>query len=151
VGSAIVFLTGVGLLAGFALAFQAPVNAGLARAMGSVFAAVACSFFVGLLGALVAWGVSRLVGVPTMAGPLRIELRWYHFTGGLLGLAGVIALTFIVPRMGAAGAVSAVTAGQLICGLTADRLGWLVPQADIAPRRYAGAALVLVAVWLMRR
>lgn len=134
--------------AGFAL--QGPVNAGLARYVGGP---VSASFFSFTVGALICaavfaaawmWGDTNVRGFVTAPRHLLI--------GGIFGSAGVIAMAFIVPRLGVGMATTAMMAGQLVAALLADKFGWFVDApVPLSMRRLAGAGLMLIAVWMLRR
>src|SRR5688572_7901673 len=103
-GVAVLLTAGVGVL----VALQAPINAGLGKATGSLPAALV-SFLIGtlLLAAIVvlAGQASDLTG----AG----EVRWYYLLGGALGAAYVTTVLITVTSIGAGGVAAATITGQL--------------------------------------
>ena len=134
-------------LVGGLIALQPPINAGLARATGSLPAAFV-SFLVGtiVLGALVV-----LAG---KAGGLTstFDVSWYYLTGGLLGLAYVTAVLITVSSIGAGGVAAATITGQLTAAIVIDRLGILgLEQTELTPGRLFGVALLLVGTYLVVR
>jgi transporter family-2 protein len=109
------------------------------------------SFCVGMLGALVAIGVSRWLGE---AGDWRAALQapWWAWCGGLVGMTFVALAILAVPRIGAASFSAAAIAGQLLGALILDHFGLLgLEQDSITVQRLGGALLLLAGVWLMLR
>ena len=99
-----VFLLALG---GAAIAVQAPINAGLARGIGSAAGAAAVSFGVGFvaLGLLTvvtggAGGFAKLAGVPV-----------WQLAGGLLGAYYVWSVITGIPTLGVVTAIAAMILG----------------------------------------
>lgn len=141
-----VFLLAV--LAGALVAAQGPIYARLAHALGgpvqaalTAFASATC-----VLAALAAAG-----GVLPRAADLRALPLWV-WAGGVLGIMVVAISTVAVPRLGAAGYLVALVAGQMVAGALYDRAGafGLPPRAPSA-LNWLGLALVvagaLLATW----
>jgi transporter family-2 protein len=136
------------VVAGGATALQAPTNARLAAAVASPVNAAFVSFAVGTvaLGLMVAalqtrpdWAATR--GLP-----------WYAWIGGLYGAVFVVAAAWGVPRLGVALTITLMVAGQLLFSLVLDHFGALgVPRQPLTLGRFAGVALVLAGVLLVRR
>jgi transporter family-2 protein len=129
------------------IALQAPVNAGLARATGSVAAAVV-SFVVGTL---VLAAIMLLAG---KGGGLRstFEIEWYYLIGGLLGAAYVYTVLVTVTSVGAGGVTAATITGQLTVSVLIDRLGVLgLEQVPLSWDRLLGVALLLAGTFLIVR
>lgn len=62
----------------------------------------------------------------------------------------MVGITVAVPRLGVATALGMRTFGNLVAALVADHFGWLSAEAiPLAPRRLAGAALLLAGALLM--
>jgi transporter family-2 protein len=137
-------------LAGVAFSLQGPLNAGLAQHTGSATTAAFLSFVVGVASATVIAGVATAFG---RGGTLLPDGVPRHlFLAGCLGAFGVITMTIIVPRIGVTMAIAAMMAGQLGAALVTDRMGWFgASGAELSTRRLAGAGLMMVAVWMMRR
>jgi bacterial/archaeal transporter family-2 protein len=134
---------GVGAL----VAFQAPVNALLARSVGS-FPAAIVNFLVGLALLLViafvlAGGVDRDPSEP---------IHWYYLLGGVAGAAYVATALVTVKTLGAGGVTAATIAGQLTASLVADRLGILgLDERALSPPRILGVVLLVVGTFLVVR
>jgi bacterial/archaeal transporter family-2 protein len=142
-GLAVLLTAAVGGL----IALQAPINAGLGRATGSLPAALV-SFAIGtlLLAVIVA-----LIG---QAGGLSstFDVRWYYLIGGLLGAAYVTVALIAVNSIGAGGVAAATITGQLTTAVVIDRLGILgLEQADFSATRIAGVVLLLAGTYLVVR
>ena len=134
-------------LVGGVLALQAPINAGLGRATGTLPAALV-SFAVGTLLLAVIVALSGDAGGVTST----FDVRWYYLVGGLLGAAYVTCVLVTVRSLGAGGVTAATIAGQLTMSLVVDQLGILgVAQKPITVSRAAGVALLAVGTFLVVR
>jgi transporter family-2 protein len=134
-------------IAGGLIALQPPVNAGLAKATGSLPASM-ISFAIGTL-ILVA-----LVAVSGQAGNVSstFEVRWYYLLGGLLGVCYVTTVLITVSSIGAGGVAAATVTGQLTAGVLIDRLGILgLDETPITPERIVGIVLLLGGTYLVVR
>jgi transporter family-2 protein len=134
-------------LTGGLIALQAPINAGLGKATGSVAAALV-SFAVGtlLLGAIVV--------IAGQADGLRstFDVRWYYLLGGALGAAYVFTALKTVGTIGAGGVAAATITGQLTLSVIIDRLGILgLEEQPITAARVAGVTLLLAGTYLIVR
>lgn len=127
------------LVVGMTAAMQPPINAALARRTGSLESAT-ISFAVGTL---VLFAVALVVGegsfLATRGAPV------WQLTGGLIGALFVWSTIVMVPRLGAAGLVAGIIAGQLVGGMAIDRFGLFgLPQTPITWVRMLGLVLLLV-------
>jgi transporter family-2 protein len=139
----------LGILSGAFIAVQAPINAQLARGLGSPVTAAAFSFLSGavVLG-IVSIVLTRFNGV---ALDWKAPAPWLFVTGGLLGGFYVTLSTVLVPRMGAAALMAFLVAGQLMAGMVLDRIGFLgFAVREISLGRIAGAVLLLAGALLVR-
>jgi transporter family-2 protein len=134
-------------LAGGLIALQAPINAGLGRATGSLPAALV-SFGIGtiaLAGIVVASG--KAGGVASVT-----DVSWYYLVGGLLGAVYVTNALIAVDSIGAGGVAALTVAGQLIASVAIDRLGLFgLEQVALTPERVVGVALLLAGTILVVR
>lgn len=134
-------------LAGGLVALQPAMNAGMARATGSLPAAL-ISFTVGLLaiGAIVTvsgqvGGLAEAPGVP-----------WYYWLGGLCGALWITLSLIAISSLSAGGVVAATISGQLTGAVIADRLGILgLEQTAITPGRLLGVVLLIAGTLLVVR
>ncbi|HEY1284950.1 MAG TPA: DMT family transporter [Solirubrobacterales bacterium] len=133
--------------AGGLIALQAPINAGLGRATGSLPAALV-SFGVGTL------ALAAIVVLSGQAGGLgsTFEVSWYYLLGGLLGAAYVANALVAVTAIGAGGVAAATITGQLLASVAIDRLGLFgLEQVSLSPERVIGVALLLAGTVLVVR
>jgi transporter family-2 protein len=133
--------------AGGLIALQAPINAGLGRATGSLPAALV-SFGVGTL------ALAAIVVLSGQAGGLgsTFEVSWYYLLGGLLGAAYVANALVAVTAIGAGGVAAATITGQLLASVAIDRLGLFgLEQVSLSPERVIGVALLLAGTVLVIR
>ena len=122
--------TAVILLGGVLLSVQSPLNAQLAKAVGSSVNAALISFLVGTV-ALVAVAVAQRVAPD---GGATRALPWYAWIGGLCGAVFVSAAAYAAPRLGVATMLSLAIASQLIAAVVLDHFGVLgVPQHSVSP------------------
>jgi len=139
-----VLLTAV---AGGLIALQAPINAGLGRATGSLPAALV-SFSVGTL------ALAAIVVLSGKAGGLdsTFDVSWYYLLGGLLGAIYVTNALIAVAAIGAGGVAAATITGQLVASVAIDRLGLLgLDQVPLSPDRILGVALLVAGTLLLVR
>jgi transporter family-2 protein len=139
-----VLLTAV---AGGLIALQAPINAGLGKATGSLPAALV-SFVIGTA------ALAAIVVLSGQAGGLgsAIDVRWYYLVGGLLGAIYVANALITVTVIGAGGVAAATITGQLVASVAIDRLGLFgLDQVPLSPERIIGVALLLAGTVLVVR
>ena len=133
--------------AGGLIAVQAPVNAGLGRATGSLPAALV-SFSVGSL------ALAAIVILSGKAGGLSstFDVSWYYLLGGFLGALYVLNALVAVSVIGAGGVAAATVFGQLTASVVIDRLGLFgLDQVPLSPERVIGIALLLAGTILVVR
>ena len=136
------------VFAGGFIALQAPINAGLGKAVGSIPAA-SISFAIGTA-ALVA--ITLLVGggygkVGEIGG-----LPWYYLLGGALGAVYVTTALIAVQTLGAGGVTGATIAGQLVMSVVLDRFGAFgLEQRELSPLRLLGLGLLALGTILVVR
>lgn len=134
-------------IAGGLIALQAPINAGLGRATGSLPAALV-SFLIGTV------ALAAIVVLSGKAGGLgsTFDVSWYYLLGGLLGAIYVANALIAVTAIGAGGVAAATITGQLVASVAIDRLGLFgLDQVSLGPERIAGVALLLAGTVLVVR
>ena len=139
-----VILTAV---AGGLIALQAPINAGLGKATGSLPAAL-ISFLVGTV------ALGAIVVLSGKAGGLgsTFDVSWYYLLGGLLGAIYVANALIAVTAIGAGGVAAATITGQLVASVAIDRLGLFgLDQVSLSPERLVGVGLLLAGTVLVVR
>ncbi len=142
-GLAVLLTAGAGGL----IALQAPINAGLGRATGSLPAALV-SFLVGTV------ALAAIVVLSGKAGGLSstFDVSWYYLLGGLLGAVYVANALIAVTAIGAGGVAAATIAGQLTFSVAIDRLGLFgLDQVPLSPERVIGVALLMAGTVLIVR
>jgi transporter family-2 protein len=133
--------------AGGLIALQAPINAGLGRATGSLPAALV-SFAVGSV------ALAAVVVLSGKAGGLSstFDVSWYYLLGGLLGAVYVTTVLIVVTSIGAGGVAAATVTGQLTASVVIDRLGVFgLDQVPLSPERLLGVGLLLAGTFLVIR
>jgi transporter family-2 protein len=139
-----VILTAV---AGGLIALQAPINAGLGRATGSLPAALV-SFVVGTI------ALAAIVVLSGKAGGLSstFDVGWIYLLGGLLGAIYVVNALIVVGSIGAGGVAAATITGQLVASMAIDRLGLFgLDEIPLTPERILGVVLLGIGTILVVR
>jgi transporter family-2 protein len=134
-------------VAGGLIAAQAPINAGLGKATGSVAAALV-SFSIGTV------ALASVVVLSGKAGGLgsTFDVSWYYLLGGLLGAIYVLNALIAVSAIGAGGVAAATVFGQLTAAVVIDRLGLFgLEQTPLTAGRVLGVVLLLVGTLLVVR
>ena len=129
------------------IALQPAINAGLAKATGSLPAALV-SFASGtLLLALIVAAIGEAGGLGS-----TFDVHWYYLLGDVLGAAYVTMALITVSEIGAGGVAAATITGQLTASIVLDRLGVLgLTEQPITAQRLIGVALLLTGTYLVVR
>jgi len=133
--------------AGGLIAAQAPINAGLGKATGSMAAALV-SFSIGTV------ALATIVVLSGKAGGLSstFDVSWYYLLGGFLGAIYVTNALIAVSAVGAGGVAAATITGQLTASVAIDRFGLFgLDQVALSPERVAGVVLLLAGTVLIVR
>ncbi|WP_306152619.1 DMT family transporter [Roseovarius sp. MMSF_3281] len=138
---------GLAAMAGVAISLQNPINAGLARHIGSSLGATTICFAVGLIALSIA---SLLFGQwPAVLQAPHAPL--VLLSGGLLGAFLVWAALYSVPILGVLTLVAVLILGQITAALVIDHYGLFGLQAQaISFNRLLAAGLVLAGIVLSR-
>ena len=135
----------IGLAGGLAVGLQGPLASMLTQKMG-VLESV---FIVHVGGALIALIPMFILG--SRLGEWR-SVPWYAFGTGIFGLVVIGAISYMIPRVGAAAAVTTLVAGQLLLSAALDHFGWLgATERTLDAPRLFGLAVVFIGVWLTVR
>jgi bacterial/archaeal transporter family-2 protein len=135
------------VIAGVALATQAPINAALGRSLGSPVGAAAVSFGVGFL---VLFVLTLLLDGPSTFLRLGATPGW-QIVGGFLGAYYVFAVLWGVPTLGVLSTMAALILGQMAAALVLDGSGLFGLQVlALSPQRIAAAVLVAAGLVLSR-
>jgi len=132
----------VGLAGGIAVGLQGPMASMISQRLG-IFESV---FIVHLGGALIAL-VPMLIYGSKLAQWRSVP--WYVLGAGVFGLVVIGAVSYMIPRVGVAAAVTSVVAGQLLVSAVLDHFGLLgaaVKPLDLT--RILGLSVVMLGVWL---
>ena len=136
----------VGLVGGIAIGFQASFVSLMSQIIGSME-----STFVVHFGGAVLAGV---ILVAMRGGNLSAwqNVPWYALGAGALGLVGVGAISYSIPRLGPSGLFILLLVGQLLVGLVIDHFGLFGNAArPIDLSRVAGIAVLFLGTWLVLR
>ncbi len=109
----------IGLAGGVAVGLQSPMASMISQRLG-LFESV---FIVHLGGALVA-----LIPLLIYSGGKLSQWRnlpWYTLAAGVFGLIVIGAISYMIPRIGVAAAITTIVAGQLLVSTLLDHFGLL--------------------------
>ena len=133
----------IGLAGGIAVGLQSPLASMMSQRLGtleSIFIVHAGGALIALIPLLV-YGGGKLSQWRTVP--------WYALVAGVFGLVVIGAISYMIPRIGVAGSIITVVAGQLLVGTILDQFGWLgAMQRPLDATRLLGLAVVLIGVWL---
>ena len=133
----------IGLAGGVAVGLQSPMASMITQRLG-MFESV---FIVHMGGALIA-----LIPLLVYGGGKLAQWRsipWYALGAGIFGLIVIGAISYMIPRIGVAGAITTIVAGQLLVSVVLDHFGLLgALSRPLDPTRIIGLAVVLLGVWL---
>lgn len=133
----------IGLAGGVAVGLQSPMASMITQRLG-VFESV---FIVHVGGAIIALAPILYYSGGKL-GQWR-SLPWYTLLAGVFGLVVIGAISYMIPKVGVAAAITTIVAGQLLVSIVLDHFGLLgasVRTLDIT--RVAGILVVLFGVWL---
>ena len=132
----------VGLVGGMAIGVQSPMSSMISQRLGMLESI----FIVHAGGALIA-----LIPILVFGSRLREwrSVPWYTLGAGAFGLIVISSMSYMIPRIGIAGALITLLAGQLLVGSLLDHFGWLgVTQRVMDLPRVIGLVVVMAGVWL---
>ena len=133
----------IGLAGGVAVGLQSPLASMISQRLGTLESI----FIVHTGGALLALIPLLYFG----GGRLREwrSLPWYALLAGAFGLVVIAAISYMIPRIGVAGSIITVVAGQLLVGTILDHFGWLgAMERTLDATRMLGMGILLLGVWL---
>jgi bacterial/archaeal transporter family-2 protein len=135
----------IGVIGGIAVGLQSPMASMITQRLG-LFESV---FIVHVGGALIA-----LIPILIYGGKLAQwrSVPWYTLGAGIFGLVVIGAISYMIPRVGVAAAITTIVAGQLLVGTVLDHFGLLgAAERSLDPSRILGLIVVLAGVWLTVR
>ncbi len=137
------------VLIGVAMTIQSGINAQLQSHLNQPL----LTAFLSFLGGLILLGVILLV----VRKPLPLvadfrEIKWYYYTGGLLGAFVVYAVIISVHKIGAANMFVVIVAGQLITAVIMDHFSMLgLKENPVTLQKLLGILLVIAGAWLVNK
>jgi len=136
----------IGLVSGVAVGLQSPLASMITQRLGMLESI----FILHIGGAL-------LVAIPLIflgggnLGNWR-SLPWYALAAGSMGLIVVGGVSYMIPRVGVATAITLIIAGQLVISSLLDQYGLLGMQTrPMDLQRLFGLIVVFVGAWLTVR
>lgn len=139
----ILFILIIGLAGGIAVGLQSPLASLMSQRLGTLESV----FIVHAGGALIAL-IPLLVYGGGKLGQWR-SVPWYALMAGVFGLVVIGAISYMIPRIGVAGSIITVVAGQLLVGTILDQFGWLgAVERPLDPTRLLGLVVLFIGVWL---
>jgi transporter family-2 protein len=135
-------------VAGFFLPLQALVNSRTSQALGGALLATLVNFAGGTIILLVMLAAMR-ASFPTADQVGKVPS--YAWFSGVVGIIFVTQSAFTVPKLGAAGMIAVVIAGQLFASMVFDHFGVLQQAHPVSWQKIVGAVLLLGGVWLILR
>ncbi|MEM6712977.1 MAG: DMT family transporter [Pseudomonadota bacterium] len=139
------------IVAGAAIAVQAPINAVLNRTLADPILTACISFFVGFVALALIWVVSLTFREQAFALPSLSAVPIWAWIGGFLGTTYVLAALWSVPRVGVVTVVASVVLGQLLAATVMDAIGAFGLEAKpISWTRVASVLMVMGGLVLSR-
>ena len=136
----------IGLISGVAVGLQSPLASMITQRLGMLE-----SIFIIHIGGAI------LVAIPLVflgGGKLGgwQGLPWYALFAGSMGLIVVGGVSFLIPRVGVATAITLIIAGQLLISSVLDHYGLLgVQTRSLDLQRILGLLIVFIGAWLTVR
>ncbi len=137
------------LLAGTLLPTQAGINAQLAKQLGNPLLAAMISFLFGTVALFLFTAISH-PSLPTFERLMQIP--WYFWLGGLLGVMYLTATIILAPLLGAANMIGLIIAGQMLAAIALDHFGLVgFPLHPLSLGRVVGVMLLITGVVFVQR
>ncbi|UVL88470.1 DMT family transporter [Pseudomonas sichuanensis] len=141
----------IALLAGAAVPFQAGSNAALGRLLGHPLWAAGVSLLVSLLMLVPALLLMRAPLPPLPPLHNLAQAPWWAWFGGVAGVLYITAALVLTPRLGAAGFIVCVVAGQVLSSLLIDQFGLMgLPERPVNLLRLAGVGMIVVGMLVVQ-
>ncbi|UPA27836.1 DMT family transporter [Shinella oryzae] len=143
-----IFLIVAAVVTGAVVPFQAGANAALGRSLGHPLWGTLVSLCVSLACILPVMLLTK-VQLPTLSN-LAHAPRWI-WIGGIVGVVYITGALMLAPKLGAAGFIMAVIAGQMLASIIIDRWGLVgLPQQPVSWPRLAGLGLIFLGLIVMQ-
>lgn len=138
----------VAVLAGAAVPFQAGSNAALGRLLGHPLWAAGVSLLVSFLMLVPALLVMR---APLPQLQSLAQAPWWAWFGGVAGVLYITAALVLTPRLGAAGFIVCVIAGQVLSSLLIDQWGLMgLPERPVNVWRLVGVGMIVLGMLVVQ-
>lgn len=136
------------IITGAVVPFQAGANAALGRTLGHPLWGTLISLCVSFA-CIVPVMLLAKVQAPTLAN-LAQAPRWI-WIGGVVGVVYITGALMLAPKLGAAGFIMAVIAGQMLASMIIDQWGLVgLPQKPVSWSRLAGLGLIVLGLVVMQ-
>lgn len=142
------------VVAGILNTLQSGSNSTLNKRLDHPFASAAVVYLGGLSLVALGWIGAQLIGrgggFP--AHDRIVQVPWWGWIGGTLGLVFVFGTLLVAPKVGAAVYTAASVSAGVLTSLALDHFGWMgFDQHTAGPGRLAGAALIVVGLVLIAK
>jgi transporter family-2 protein len=136
----------IGLISGVAVGLQSPLASMITQRLGMLE-----SIFIIHIGGAILIAIPLIFLGGGSLGNWR-SLPWYALAAGSMGLIVVGGVSFMIPRVGVATAITLIIAGQLVISSLLDHYGLLgVEVRHINLQRIFGLSIVFLGAWLTVR
>ncbi|MFK0310683.1 DMT family transporter [Pseudomonas sp. NPDC090233] len=136
------------LVAGMVLPYQAASNAAVGRTLGHWLWGAFTSLTISSVVVIAALLILR-VPMPDLG--KAVQGPWWLWVGGVLGALYVAAAAALTPKLGTAGFLVLVVAGQILTSVVVDHFGLMgVTSKPVSLPRIAGVVLILAGVFLVQ-
>jgi transporter family-2 protein len=136
----------IGIISGVAVGVQSPLASMITLRLGMLE-----SIFIIHIGGAILVAIPLIFLGGGKLGEWR-SLPWYALLAGSMGLIVVGGVSFMIPRVGVATAITLIIAGQLIVSSVLDHYGLLgVEIRHLDAPRLLGLLIVFVGAWLTVR
>ena len=136
----------VGLAGGVAVGLQSPLASMLSQRLGMIESV----FIVHIGGAIVSLIPLLIYGGGRLG--LWRSVPWYALGAGVFGMIVIVAISYTIPRVGVAAAITSVVAGQILVSALLDHFGLLgATTRPLDLPRIVGLGVVMLGVWLTVR
>lgn len=133
----------IGLAGGAAVGLQSPLASMISQRLGTLE-----SVFIVHIGGAIAALIPLLFYKGGRLSQWR-DVPWYALAAGVFGLVVIAAVSYLIPRIGVAGSIITIVAGQLLVGMLLDHFGLLgAVQRPLDSTRAIGLVVVLAGVWM---
>ena len=136
----------IGLVSGVAVGLQSPLASMITQRLGMLE-----SIFIIHIGGAILIAIPLIFIGGGNLGNWR-SLPWYAIAAGSMGLIVVAGVSFMIPRVGVATAITLIIAGQLVISSILDHYGLLgvdIRHMDVP--RILGLFIVFIGAWLTVR